>query len=78
MARLKVVDPANPEADLTMAEALEGLVRECLASSPSTIMMVWTHGTQMTTKSIPESPVLKKGFVNELWEQLYCPDEDEE
>lgn len=71
MARLRIVNPANVDEEITMTQAIEALFKRITAENPSVIVVSWEAGEKMTTISIPDSVIVQKGFAAVLYEQLF-------
>lgn len=75
MARLKVVTSGDPDTDqreISMSEAAEEALKECLAQSPSAILLVWEGPRgKISNKVLPDSVMVQKGFVQTLYEIMF-------
>ena len=71
MTRLRIVNPANTDEEITMREAIEALFKRLVAENPSVLVVSWEAGEKMTTVSIPDSVIVQKGFAAVLYEQLF-------
>lgn len=54
-----------------MADALEAVVKECLADSPAAVLITWESNGKMTTRTLPDSVMVQKGFIYTLYEVLF-------
>lgn len=75
MARLKVVASGDPDAEqreLSMAEAAQEALKECLAEHPSALFLVWEAPRgKISNRVLPNSVMLQKGFVQTLYEIMF-------
>lgn len=75
MARLRVVVPGeegSEQREISMAEAAEEALKECLAQSPTAILLVWEGPRgKISNRVLPDSVMLQKGFVQTLYEIMF-------
>lgn len=75
MARLRVVAPGeegSEQREISMAEAAEEALKECLAQSPTAILLVWEGPRgKISNRVLPDSVMLQKGFVQTLYEIMF-------
>lgn len=76
---LRPVDPSTLTS-VEMAEAIEALMRECIAAQPVAVMVAWElpssknrPGVTVSYRSVPESAVLRLGMVDFLYD-LHHPE----
>ena len=77
--KLRVVDGGGetpPPADTGMADRLEAMVKECLQSNPSVVMLVWEAQSgsglsELRTLVTPPSQAIIRGLVELLHEQIH-------
>ena len=77
MAKLRVVTPGVDSApqELSMAEALEGLVKECLADEPAALLLAWESKGKINCRCLPASVMVQKGFVYTMHEIVFETEE---
>lgn len=78
MAKLKIVNPEDAATEISMASAIEGVLRQCIADSPGVVLVVWEAKGQMSTRTLPDSVMVQKGFVHTLNEMLFKRSDDYE
>lgn len=75
MARLRVVVPGTEDTEareLSMDEAAQEALRECLAQSPTALLLVWEGPRgKISNKVLPDSVMVQKGFVQTLYEIMF-------
>lgn len=71
MAKLTIVNPDDADASVSMPAAIESVMRQCIADNPSVVMIVWETKGQMSTRVIPDSIMIQKGFVHTMNEMLF-------
>ena len=81
MAKLRVVkagDETTPATEMSMAEAIEAIMRECIAAEPVCVMLAWEHGKEMSVRALPDSTMVRKGFAETIYDFMFEPDDDAE
>ena len=79
-SRLRVIKPGEgdgPPLEISMAEAIEAVAKECAAANPVSVLISWEAGGKIISKSIPNSRILEKGFILTLHELVFPPDEED-
>ncbi len=80
MARLKVVTSGDPDTDqreISMEEAAQEALRECLAEHPCAVFIVWEANGKISNRILPKSIMTQKGFVLTMYELMFGPEEEE-
>ena len=74
MAKLRVVkagEDGAPPVEISMTEAVEGVVKEALADHPAVVFIAWESAGKLSCRTLPDSVMLQKGFVASLYEILF-------
>lgn len=74
MPRLRVVktgEPGTEPVEISMTEAVEGVMREALADHPAVVFIAWESAGKLSCRALPDSVMLQKGFVASLYEILF-------
>ena len=74
MARLRVIPKGEDGVvppEVSMAEALEAVMKEALADHPAAVFVAWESGGKMTARTLPDSVMVQKGFVYTLYDILF-------
>lgn len=76
MTRLRVIAPGDggTQAETSMSEAIELLMKECIAASPSVAFLAWEAGGKLIVRALPDSVMVQKGFVLTLYELVFESD----
>lgn len=71
---LRVTHPGEA-VSVEMAEAIERVMRECIAARPTTVFIAWecsdAGNKVIECRSVPDSIPLRRGMIIGLYEDLY-------
>lgn len=79
MARLRVVAPDEKVVDqreISMDEAAQEALKECLAEHPSVILLVWEAPRgKINNRVLPNSAMLQMGIIRTIYEVAFEDDD---
>lgn len=78
---LKIVSKteSGETVEISMATAVEEMVRKCLADQPIVVFIAWEdNDAKLSNLAVPNSALFKKGIINELYQQYFGAEEDED
>ncbi len=66
---------ADGTTSVDMAEAIEAIMRECIAAQPITVMLMWevadSRSADVHCRSVPDSLMLRRGMIYAIYDHLY-------
>jgi len=66
---LRVVTDSDTPSDMSMAERIERMMRECQAANPNAVLLVWEADADLSMRCAPAVPAVAIGMV-QLAKQL--------
>ncbi len=71
---LRIATADGPSSQ-DMAEAIEAMMRECIAAQPVAVMVIWEISTATSAdvhcRSVPDSQMLRRGMVDAVFDHLH-------
>lgn len=61
---LRVVSASEATAAQSMAERIEGIMRELIAANPNTLLVVWEAGAEVQMRCEPAFPAVALGMLD--------------
>ena len=61
---LRVVTASDAPADMSMAERIERMMRECQAANPNTVLLVWEAEAELEMRVEPSHVAVLMGMVD--------------
>jgi hypothetical protein len=79
MARtLRLATAADPPGEISMAEAIDGLARECAAAAPACVLIAWeTADGKIEIRTLPQARAVRAGMTECIYEVVFPPPEVE-
>jgi hypothetical protein len=71
---LRVVRPNDDGSTslVELPEALDALVRECLAARPTVVLLTWeAAGGEVTVRSLPDAVTVRRGLIDAVFEHVH-------
>ena len=78
MTILRVVSANDKETEVSMSTALDAIVRECLITNPSVVMISWEAKGTLISRTLPDSLILQEGFARKIHAAILGFDSDAE
>lgn len=73
--KLRVIKPGDapdtPTEEVSMPEAVEAMLRMCIADNPDVVFLAWETKGKIVSHSAPQSLILKNGFVNVMYDLMH-------
>lgn len=67
MTKLRVVNASDVPLSLSKQEAIESVMRECMAADPTTVIVAWEVGGELHSRVVPASPSVFTGMIYLLY-----------
>lgn len=64
MTTLRVISASEATETQSMAERIEGIMRELIAANPNTLLVVWEAGAEVEMRCEPPFPAVALGMVD--------------
>ena len=61
---LRVVTAFDAQADMSMAERIERMMRECQAAKPNTVLLVWEAEAELEMRCEPSYVAVLMGMID--------------
>ena len=60
---LRVIGAVDAQEDLSKAERIERIMRECMAANPSTVLVIWECDALLEMRCEPSYPAVAIGML---------------